>query len=111
MPNVRLNGNMLTIVMLLCLSLLISIMNIIVKKIAIIENNLLSKDDKSQLENETHQSWCVREYVRQALTNIELNWDNGIMKIINTSLVHQLPDTVDEIEANTFYYRQKIRMI
>lgn len=70
----------------------------------------LSDGYKSQLENDGQQYWYVREYVRQALARGEMDTRSAIIKISNTSLAQQFPDTVDEIEANAFYYRQKLGM-
>ena len=69
---------------------------------------MLSASYKNQLESDGQQYWYVREYVRQALANGELDTKSAIVKISNTALAQQFPDTVDEIEANAFYYRQKL---
>ena len=68
----------------------------------------LSGSYKNQLESNGQQYWYVREYVRQALANGELDTKSAIVKISNTALAQQFPETVDEIEANAFYYRQKL---
>lgn len=61
---------------------------------------------KTQLEYDGQQYWYVREYARQALAKGEMDTKTAITKISNTSLARQFPDTVDEIEASAFYYRQ-----
>ena len=70
----------------------------------------LSSGYKKQLESNGQQYWYVREYIRQALARGEMDTKSAIVKISNTALAQQFPDTVDEIEANAFYYRQKLGM-
>jgi len=63
---------------------------------------------KPKLINDGNQYWYVREHVRQALAMGQMNVQTAIVKISNTELGRQFPDTVDEIEANAFYYRQRL---
>ena len=84
---------------------------IVIKKVGRGGQKVLSRSYKSQLEYDGQQYWYVREYVRQALSRGELDKKIAITKIVNTNLAQRLPDTVDEIEANAFYYRQKKEMI
>ena len=65
---------------------------------------------KSELENAGQEYWYVREYIRQALARHELSVEDSIRKISNTQLARIFPDTVEKIEANAFYYRQRIGM-
>lgn len=53
------------------------------------------------------QYWHIREYVRQALDDNELTPEEGIKKLLNARLVQQFPDTIEEIEANAFYYKKE----
>lgn len=65
---------------------------------------------KPQLDNDGAHYWYVREYIRQALASNELNKKDAILKISNTNLAQQFPDTLEEIEAHAFYYRQRLGM-
>lgn len=100
--------DLLFIVGILAWSVCISGLVMIVKKVGRGGKKVLSGNYKAQLENDGQQYWYVREYVRQALANGELDLKNAIIKIVNTSLAQQLPDSIDKIEANAFYYRQKM---
>lgn len=97
------------VIMTTCLSwaVCVSAMVMAIKKIGRGGKKVLSGSYKERLECDGQQYWYVREYVRQALARNELDRKNAITKIVNTNLAQQLPDTVDEIEANAFYYRQK----
>ena len=88
--------------------LFISGIVMIVSKVGRKGKDALSGSYKNQLESNGRQYWYVREYVRQALASGELDTKSAIVKISNTALAQQFPDTVDEIEANAFYYRQKL---
>ncbi len=63
---------------------------------------------KPELEQDGEKYWYVREYIRQALESGEMNRDDAVRKLSNTALVQQFPDTVEEIEANAFYYKQQL---
>ncbi len=63
---------------------------------------------RPKLIKDGQQYWHVREYIRQALAAKQMSVQDAIVKISNTELGRQFPDTVDEIEANAFYYRQKL---
>ena len=63
---------------------------------------------KPELEQDGEKYWYVREYIRQALEAGEMNRDDAVRKLSNTALVQQFPDTVEEIEANAFYYKQQL---
>ena len=69
---------------------------------------LLKDTFTGTLNNDGHQYWHVREYVRQALDAGEMTVKDAIVKISNTNLGRQFPDTIEEIEANAFYYKQKL---
>lgn len=69
-----------------------------------------SKAIKNRLIQDGKQYWYVREYVRQALEIGEMDAREAIVKISNTSLACQFPDTIEEIEANAFYYRKELGM-
>lgn len=101
------------LVVTVCLSWAVCISGvvIVIKKVGRGGKKVLSGSYKAQLEYDGQQYWYVREYVRQALLRGELDKKNAITKIINTNLAQQLPDTVDEIEANAFYYRQQKGMV
>ena len=64
---------------------------------------------KQQLIKDGQQYWHIREYVRQALAASELSPQDAVLKLSRTQLVQQFPDTVEEIEANAFYYKQKLQ--
>jgi len=64
---------------------------------------------KQQLIKDGQQYWHIREYVRQALALAELSPQDAVLKLSRTQLVQQFPDTVEEIEANAFYYKQKLQ--
>lgn len=70
----------------------------------------MSASFKATLIEEGKQYWHIREYVRQVLQKGELSIEDAIVKISNTELGRQFPDTVDQIEANAFHYRQKLGM-
>lgn len=69
---------------------------------------VLSSGYKNQLENDGQQYWYIREYIRQSLERGEMDTKAAIIKICNTSLAQQFPDTLEQIEANAFYYRQQL---
>lgn len=71
---------------------------------------LMQAGFRKKLMNDGQQYWHIREYIRQALDAGSLSVQDAIVKISNTELGRQFPDTVDEIEANAFYYRQKLGM-
>lgn len=64
---------------------------------------------REQLIKDGQQYWRIREYVRQALALDELSPQDAVLKLSHTQLVQQFPDTVEEIEANAFYYKQKLQ--
>ncbi len=64
---------------------------------------------KQQLIKDGQQYWHIREYVRQALAASELSPQDAVLKLSRTQLGQQFPDTVEEIEANAFYYKQKLQ--
>lgn len=70
---------------------------------------LLSNQDQvtKTLMTDGKQYWHIREYVRQALDENELTPEEGIKKLLNARLVQQFPDTIEEIEANAFYYKKE----
>lgn len=70
--------------------------------------NLMQASFRPKLIKDGQQYWHVREYIRQAMVTGEVSVNDAIVKISNTELGRQFPDTVDEIEANAFYYRQKL---
>lgn len=63
---------------------------------------------KNALDKDGEQYWYVREYIRQALEKKELSPKEAILKISNTRLAQQFPDSAEEIDANEFYYRQQL---
>lgn len=80
----------------------------LVRKVLRGTKNLMLASSKAALVEEGKKYWNIREYVRQALQVGELSVENAIVKISNTGLACQFPDTVDQIEANAFYYRQRL---
>ncbi len=88
--------------------LLICIFAIICKKIKRGKKKLMESGYKPKLIKDGQQYWHVREYIRQALASGQMSVQDAIIKISNTELGRQFPDTVDEIEANAFFYRQKL---
>ena len=80
----------------------------LVRKVLRGTQNLMVASSKAALIEEGKRYWNIREYVRQALQIGELSIENAIVKISNTGLGCQFPDTVDQIEANAFYYRQRL---
>lgn len=74
------------------------------------KKKLMQSGFRPKLIKDGQQYWHMREYVRQALASGQMNVQDAIIKISNTELGRQFPDTVDEIEANAFYYRQKLGM-
>jgi len=78
------------------------------KKIKRGKKKLMQSSFKPKLIKDGQQYWHMREYVRQALASGQMNVQDAIIKISNTELGRQFPDTVDEIEANAFFYRQKL---
>ena len=64
---------------------------------------------KQQLINDGQQYWHIREYVRQALAASELSPQDAVLKLNSTRLAQQFPDTVEDIEANAFYYKQRLQ--
>jgi hypothetical protein len=56
--------------------------------------------------NQGNRYWNVREYVRQALEIGELDAQGAYIRIRNTDLGRQLPDTDTEIEARVFNSRK-----
>lgn len=69
---------------------------------------LMQSGFRPKLIKDGQQYWHMREYVRQALASGQMSVQDAIIKISNTELGRQFPDTVDEIEANAFFYRQKL---
>lgn len=67
-----------------------------------------SIDYKKDLYEDGEQYWRIREYVREALELNELDPKDAILKISNTRLAQQFPDTADEIDANAFNFRKKL---
>lgn len=63
---------------------------------------------KAQLDTAGEQYWYIREYIRQTLSTGELTPKDAILKMSNTRLGQQFPDTVEEIEAHAFYYKQQL---
>lgn len=78
------------------------------KKIKRGKKKLMQSSFRPKLIKDGQQYWHMREYVRQALASGQMNVQDAIIKISNTELGRQFPDTVDEIEANAFFYRQKL---
>lgn len=72
------------------------------------KKKLMESSYKPKLIKDGQHYWHVREYVRQALASGQMSVQDAIIKISNTELGRQFPDTVDEIEANAFYYKQKM---
>lgn len=72
------------------------------------KKKLMQSGFRPKLIKDGQHYWHVREYVRQALASGQMNVQDAIIKISNTELGRQFPDTVDEIEANAFFYRQKL---
>ena len=79
-----------------------------VKKLGKGGKKLLKASFTGSLINDGYQYWHIREYVRQALDANELTVRDAIVKISNTNLGRQFPDPIEEIEANAFYYKQKL---
>lgn len=69
---------------------------------------LVASAYKPELDYEGREYWKVREYVRQALNLGELQLNEAVLKLSSTRLVQRFPDSVGEIEANAFEYRQKL---
>lgn len=102
-----------TLMMLLAVLMLVLFFGgiiMIVIKIGSSGKKVLSNSYKGQLICDGRQYWYVREYVRQSLERGEMVKDSAVRKICNTSLARQFPDTVDQIEANAFYYRKRLGM-
>lgn len=78
------------------------------KKIKRGKKKLMEAGYRPKLVKAGQQYWHMREYVRQALASGQMSVQDAIIKISNTELGRQFPDTVDEIEANAFFYRQKL---
>lgn len=72
------------------------------------KKKLMQSGFRPKLIKDGQQYWHVREYIRQALASRQMSVQDAIIKISNTELGRQFPDTVDEIEANAFFYRQKL---
>lgn len=72
------------------------------------KKKLMESGYKPKLIKDGQHYWHVREYIRQALASGQMTVQDAIIKISNTELGRQFPDTVDEIEANAFFYRQKL---
>lgn len=72
------------------------------------KKKLMESSYKPKLVKDGQQYWHVREYVRQSLASGQMSVQDAIIKISNTELGRQFPDTMDEIEANAFFYRQKL---
>ena len=75
---------------LLVFALFISGIVMIVSKAGKKGKDVLFGSYKNQLEANGQQYWYVREYVRQALANGELDTKSAIVKISNTALAQQL---------------------
>ena len=78
------------------------------KKLKRGKKKLMESGYRPKLIKDGQHYWHVREYIRQALASGQMSVQDAIIKISNTELGRQFPDTVDEIEANAFYYRQKL---
>lgn len=72
------------------------------------KKKLMQSGFRPKLIKDGQHYWHIREYIRQALASGQMNVQDAIIKISNTELGRQFPDTVDEIEANAFFYRQKL---
>ena len=69
---------------------------------------LLGGGVRKQLDEDGKQYWYVREYLRQALANGEIKANDAVVKLSNTRLAQQFPDTAEEIDANLFYFRNSL---
>lgn len=72
------------------------------------KKKLMQSGFRLKLIKDGQHYWHIREYIRQALASGQMTVQDAIIKISNTELGRQFPDTVDEIEANAFFYRQKL---
>lgn len=66
---------------------------------------------KNQLADDGQQYWYIREYIRQALAMRQLTKQEAVVKISNTRLAQQFPDTLEELDAHAFYYQQRLGLI
>lgn len=81
---------------------------LVIKKIGKGGKKIIKKTYKPQLDADGEQYWYVREYVRPALAKKQMTWNEAVLKLSNTRLVQQFPDTVEEIEANAYYYKERL---
>ena len=61
-----------------------------------------------QMSADGEQHWHVREYVRQVLAGGQIDAQAALQKLCTTRLVQSFPDTIEEINANAFYFAQSI---
>lgn len=109
-PDVAASGNFTGVATIYAfLLLVVAPIRYIYKKIVNGGKKMIENKYKPQLDSDGEQYWYIREYVRQALASNEITVNDAILKISNTNLAQQFPDTVEEIEANAFYHRQGLR--
>lgn len=101
------NEAMVAVCMPVYIGMILAFINF-VKKLGKGGKKLLKASFTGSLINDGYQYWHIREYVRQALDAGEMTVKDAIVKISNTNLGRQFPDTIEEIEANAFYYKQKL---
>lgn len=81
------------------------IMVLLIKKILRIGKKTSDVIFQSEFINQGMRYWNVREYVRQALEMGELDVQGAYIRIRNTELGRQLPETDTELEAKVFNSR------
>lgn len=62
---------------------------------------------QTEFINQGQKYWNIREYVRQALETGELNVQDAYVRIRNTELGRQLPDSDTELEAKVFNNKRR----
>lgn len=80
-------------------------MVLLIKKILRIGKKTSDVIFQSEFINQGMRYWNVREYVRQALEMGELDVQGAYIRIRNTELGRQLPETDTELEAKVFNSR------
>lgn len=96
------------VLLLFPIAILIVIFSAIGKKIVKGGKKAIEFTYKGGMDAKGEEYWYVREYIRQSLDKKEMTSKDAVLKISNTKLGLLFPDTVEVIEANAFYYRQRL---
>lgn len=91
------------------MALLFTGIGLMIQKLFKIGGNTYARTTyKNRLGNDGKQYWYIREYIRQALETRQITVKEAVVKISNTRLAQQFPDTLEELDAHVFFYQQQL---